>query len=136
MSNNDLGDPTGDAEKITAEANGAISAGDAVAIKQDATEGRYPVIDGLQDSTTPNVDQEAGVAVDDFEDGEIGTIVLSGPVIANVASGINQGERLGAGATEGQFASQDDGPVLALSGEGGTDRAGTSLGANEAEVYL
>lgn len=136
MVNNDLGDLTGDAETITVEANSAISAGDAVAIKQDATEGRLPVIDGLQDDTTPNVDQEAGVALEAIADGEQGTIALGGPVIANVASGISQGERLGAGTTEGQFASQDDGPILALSGEGETDRAGTSLGANEAEVYL
>jgi len=62
--------------------------------------------------------------------------VLGGPVVANVATGISQGERLGAGTTAGQYASVDDGPVLALSGEGETARDGTSLGANEAEVYF
>ena len=137
MVNNGLGDSTTpDTETITVEANSEIDAGDALAIKQDATEGRLPVVDPLQDDTTPNVDQEAGVASEDIESGETGTMQIGGGVIANVATGISQGERLSAGSTAGQLVSEDDGPWLALSGEGETDRAGTSLDANEAEVYL
>ena len=132
----DLGDTTGDDFSITVEAGEDITAGDALAIKQDASEGRFPVAVKLQDDTTPNIDQEAGVATADISSGDNGDAVLSGPVIANVASGISQGERLGAGTTAGQFVSEDDGDYLALSGEGETARDGTSLAANEAEVYL
>jgi len=132
----ELGDTTGEDYSITVEAGEALEAGEAVAIDQGATEGRFPVAALLQDDTTPDVDQEAGVVTTDVASGETGEVVLDGPVVANVASGISQGERLGAGTTAGQYASVDDGPVLALSGEGGTARDGTSLGANEAEVYF
>jgi hypothetical protein len=132
----ELGDTTGEDYSITVEAGSALTAGDAVAIDQGATEGRFPVVVPLQDDTTPDTDQEAGVITTDVDSGDTGEAVLDGPVIANVAADINQGERLGASATAGQLASEDDGPILALSGEGGTARDGTSLGANEAEVFL
>lgn len=142
MSNNGLGDiTTADAETLTVEGSSdgdtsAISAGDAVALDQGATEGRYPVAIQLIDDTTADKDQEFGVATEDITDGSNGTVVVDGGVIANVASNISQGERLGAGTTAGQLVSQDDGLWVAASGEGGTDRAGTSLSANEAEVLL
>lgn len=136
MVNNGLGDTTGEVETRTVEASGAVTAGDIVAIKQDASEGRRPVVAQAQDDTSPNIDQVAGVALEDIGDGETGTVAISGSLIANVATGINQGERLDAGTTAGQAVSSDGGPLLALSGEGETDTAGTALAANEAEVYL
>lgn len=132
----ELGDTTGDDFSITVEAGSALTAGDAVAIDQGATEGRFPVAVPLEDDTTPDTDQEAGVVTTDVSSGETGEAVLDGPVIANVATGASQGERLGAGTTPGQLAVEDDGPILVLSGEGGTARDGTSLGSNEAEVFL
>lgn len=136
MVNNALGDLTGDGDTTTVEAGGAISAGDVLAFDQGATEGRLPVAVPAQDDTTPDIDQVAAIANEDIASGEEGTVTLGGPVIANVATGISQGERLSAGTTAGQGASVDGGELLALSGEGGTDSAGTSLGAGEAEVYL
>lgn len=136
MSNNGLGDTTkGETDTITVNAGEDIDAGDAVAINQAASSGRFPEVVDLN-SGSVDEDQEAGVALEDISSGSNGTILLSGAVIANVASGISQGEHLGASATTGQFASEDGTGILALSDEGGTDRAGTNLAANEAEVYL
>jgi len=132
----ELGDTTGEDFSITVEAGGALTAGDAVAIDQGATEGRFPVAVPLQDDTTPDTDQEAGVVTTDVASGDTGEAVLDGPVVANVAAGVSQGNRLGAGVTAGQYAIEDDGDVLALSGAGGTARDGTNLDANEAEVFL
>lgn len=133
--NNELGDTTGDATGITVEAGGAISAGDVVALDQAAGSGRFPSAKPAN-SGTAAIDQVAGVAAEDIASGETGTVTVSGPCIANVASGVSQGGRLSTSTTAGQFADADGGEALLLSNEGGTDRAGTSLGANEAEVYL
>jgi hypothetical protein len=136
MSNNGLGDTTGpDPRTITVEAGEDIGAGDAVALDQTANDGRFPTAVELNSGSTDE-DQEAGVALEDVSSGSNGTIVLEGTVIANVASGISQGEHLGASATVGQFASEDGTGIVALSNEGGTDRAGTNLSANEAEVLI
>ena len=136
MVNNGLGDATGRTRTMTVEATEDISAGDAVAIDQSEGDDRYPPGAQALDDTSPDVDQVAGVASQDIDNGDRGAIVLSGPVIANVASDVDAGERLGTGTTAGQFVSEDDGLVLALSDEGGTDSAGTDLGANQAEVHL
>lgn len=136
MSNNSLGDSTGpDPRTLTVNANESISAGDAVAIDQTGSDDRRPHIVGLDNGSTDE-DQVAGVALEDFSNDDNGTILVEGSVIANVATGISQGERLGSGATAGRFASEDGAPALALSDEGGTDTAGTNLSSNEAEVLL
>lgn len=141
MSNNGLGDTTTDYIAVTVEGSSdadtsAISAGDAVALDQAAGDGRFPTAIQLIDDTTPDKDQEFGVAAEDIADGDNGTVVVDGGVIANVATGVSQGARAGAGTTAGQLASVDDGPIRVLSNEGGTDRSNTNLAANEAEVLL
>ena len=136
MVNNGLGDATGRTRTMTVEATENISAGDAVAIDQSEGDDRYPPAAQALDDSSPDVDQVAGVASQDIDNGDRGTIVLSGPVIANVADNVNAGERLNTSATAGQLASEDDGPALALSDEDGTDSAGSALGSNEAEVHL
>ena len=137
MSNNGLGDTTTpDNRTTTVEATEDIDAGDIVAIKQDEDDARLPPAAKAQDDTSPNVDQVAGVAMEDIDNEEYGTILLSGGVIANVAADVSAGERLDVSAVAGQADTADGGPLLALSDEGGTDRAGTALADNEAEVYL
>lgn len=142
MVNNGLGDITSpNAHTVTVEGSSdadtdAISAGDAVALDQGATEDRYPVAIQLIDDTTADKDQEFGIATEDIADGDNGTVAVGGSIIANVATGISQGERLGAGTTSGQLVSEDDGSWVAMSGEGETDTAGTSLASNEGEVLL
>jgi len=132
---NTLGDTTGGHLSRTVEAGEDITAGDAVALDQTASDDRFPTVVQLDSGATDN-DQEAGVAHEDISSGERGSVVLRGPVIANVAGGVSQGERLGASATVGQFASEDGANALALSNEGGEDSTGTSLSGNEAEVLL
>jgi len=133
--NNDLGDATGDTVGLTYEANAAVSAGDAVALDQSASAGKFPIA-APANSGVADTDQVAGVAAEDIASGERGTVWVEGPCIAAVNGGISQGARLAAGTTDGQFADSGGGNALALSDEGGTDRLGTSLAANEAEVYL
>lgn len=136
MSNNGLGDATtADPDTMTVNAGEAISAGDAVALDQTANDGRFPTVVQLNSGSTDE-DQEFGVATEDISSGSNGTVQVDGGIIANVASGISQGEHLGASATVGQFASEDGTGIKAVSNEGGTDRSGTSLGSNEAEVLL
>lgn len=135
--NNGLGDSTGtgDYGAITVNANEAISAGDFVALDQTASGNRAPQAVQLDNGSTDE-DQLLGVASADISSGADGTVQVSGGVIANVASGISPGERLGSGATAGRAASEDGGHAVALSDEGGTDRIGTNLDGNEAEVLL
>jgi len=134
--NNGLGDDTTpNPDTITVEAGEAITAGDAVALDQTAADGRFPTAVQLNSGSTDE-DQEAAVAKGDIASGETGTVQVGGGVIANVASGISQGEHVGVSSTAGQFASEDGTGIVAWSNEGGIDRAGTSLGANEAEIYL
>ena len=135
--NNELGDHTGLGEKAaeTVEANSAIAAGDVVAINQGAADQRFKLADPAT-SGTADIDQVFGVATEDIAAGERGTVLVSGSIIASVDSDVSQGARLAAGTTAGQLADGDGAPVLALSNEGGTDRVGTSLAANEAEVLL
>lgn len=137
MVNNELGDITSrHADTKTVEATEDISAGDSIAIDQSEDDDRYAPAAQLQDDTTPNVDQMAGVALEDIDNGDRGTVLLGGSVIANVATGVNAGERLDASTTAGQLDTEDGGPAVAWSDEGGTDSAGTDLGDNEAEVSL
>ena len=136
MANNQLGDATGRTQTMTVEATEDISAGDAVAIDQSADDGRHPPAAQAQDDTTPDVNQLAAIANADIDNGERGTVTISGPVVANVADDVNAGERLAPSAVAGQLDTEDDGHALALSDEGGTDSAGTVLGDNEAEVLI
>jgi hypothetical protein len=133
--NNGLGDATGHTVGLTVDAQEDISAGDAVAIDQTGGDGRFPKAVQLNNGSADE-DQTAAVAAADISSGDTGPVYVSGPVIANVASSLSQGERLGSGATAGRFASEDGGHALMLSNEGGTDRLGTNLDANEAEVLL
>lgn len=133
--NNELGDTTTDYVSRTAAAQEAITAGDAVALDQTGGDGRYPKVVQLDNGSTDE-DQTAAVAMEDIDNGESGSVLLKGGIIANVATGISQGERLGSGSTAGQFASEDGGHALALSNEGGTDYAASDLAANAAEVFL
>lgn len=136
MVNNGLGDATGRTRTMTVEATEAISAGDAVAIDQSEADDRYPPAAQALDDTSPNVDQLAAGANEDIDAGERGTVTLSGPVIMNVADGVNAGERLSPSAVGGQLDTDDGGHALALSDEGGTDSAGSDLADNQAEVHL
>jgi hypothetical protein len=135
--NNALGDATyGKSLKITVEAGSAVSAGDALAIDQGATQdGKKPIVDATA-SGTAAVDQFAGVACEDIASGAEGTMLVHGAVIASVDTGVSAGASLTASTTAGQLADGADGPAVALSDEGGTDSTGTTLNANEAEVYV
>jgi hypothetical protein len=135
--NNDLGDATtGDGYAArTVEANESITAGDFVALDQSAGDNNVPQIVQLNNGNTSE-DQLAGVATEDFSNGDTGTVQTAGWVVGNVATGISMGERLGSGGTAGRAASEDGGHALAWSNEGGTDQTGTNLSGNEAEVYL
>jgi hypothetical protein len=135
--NNGLGDATtgGGYAARTVEANGSISAGDFVALDQTAGDNNVPQIVQLNTGNTSE-DQLAGVAKEDLSNGDKGTVQTDGWLVANVATGISMGERLGSGGTAGRAASEDGGHAVAWSNEGGTDQTGTNLGGNEAEVYL
>lgn len=78
----------------------ALSEGDAVALDSNGEVVR------ADDTNDPVV---YGVAGDDhaeagYDAGDRVPVVYSGPVVANVASGVAPGVELGAGATEGQLA--------------------------------
>jgi len=135
--NNGLGDATtGDGYAArTVEANESISVGDFVALDQTASDNNVPQIVQLDNGDT-NEDQLAGVAKEDFSNGDTGTVQTDGWVVGNVETGISMGERLGSGGTAGRAASEDGGNAVAWSNEGGTDQTGTNLAGNEAEVYL
>lgn len=135
--NNGLGDYTGIGPKgaQTVEANSAVSAGDVLAINQNASDQRHKLVDPAA-SGTADIDQAVGVATEDIASGERGTMLVSGSVIASVDSGVSQGAALAVSTTAGQFADGAETGVHALSDEGGTDSTGTSLAANEAEVLL
>jgi hypothetical protein len=129
----ELGDVVGagaDTETITTD--GTPTAGDAVAIDQGTDKKVTPANSGDTDAG----EEFAGAAVDDHgSDGDEETIVLSGRVVMNVASGVVCGNRLDVSATDGQLAATSGGPALALSDAGGSYK-GASLGSNEAVVYF
>lgn len=135
--NNALGDSTGIGPyaATTVEADSSISAGDAVALDQGSSDARYKLADSAN-SGTAAIDQVFGIAAEDASDGDRFTVQTSGSVIANVESTISQGARLTSGTTGGRLADGDGTPIRAVSGSGGTDSSGTSLGSNEAEVLL
>jgi hypothetical protein len=135
--NNALGDTTfpGDCQ-ITVEANATVSAGDVLAIDQGATQDQKKPIVAPAASGTADIDQAAGVATEDIASGGEGSMLVTGSVIAAVDTGVSAGASLTASTTAGQYADGSDGPAVALSDEGGTDSTGTSLGSNEAEVFV
>lgn len=134
--NNALGDATGSAIGITVEANASVSAGDVLAIDQSATQDQKKPLVSPANSGTAAIDQVAGVAAEDMSSGETGNMWVSGAVIAAADTGVSAGAQVTSSATAGQFADGDGTGKVALSDEGGTDQLGTSLNANEAEVYL
>lgn len=129
----DLGDIVGhgaDTETITTD--GTPTAGDAVAIDQSTDKKVTPTNSG----DTGAGEEFAGAAVEDHgADGDEETVVLSGRVVMNVASGVVCGNRLDVSATDGQLAASSGGPALALCDAGGSYK-GDSLGSNEAVVYF
>jgi len=90
----------GSACEETRLAGEAVSEGDAVALDSN---GELVTADGTDD---PNV---YGVVGDDhaqagYEAGDHVPVIYSGPVVANVASGVGAGVEVGSGGTEGQLA--------------------------------
>ena len=141
MSNNGLGDATGPTRTKTVEAEATVSAGDALAINQSAAADRYPIV-APGDTNDSNLDEFAAVAAEDISSGSRGNAVFEGPVIAFTNSSVVAGMRLGladssvSGEDAGELVEQTGNHILALSDDGGTDSAGTSLAAGEGEVYL
>lgn len=114
--------------------DGTPTAGDAVAIDQ-STDSPNKVTPANSGDTGAG-EEFAGAAVEDHgADGDEETVVLSGVVIMNVATGVSAGNRLDVSATDGQLAASSGGPGLALCDEGGSYE-GESLGSNEAAVYF
>lgn len=128
-----LGDIVGaGADTETISTDGTPTAGDAVAIDQ-STDKR---VTQANSGDTSAGEEYAGAAVDDHGSaGDEETVVLSGRVVMNVATGVVCGNRLDVSATDGQLAASSGGPGLALCDEGGTYK-GESLAANEAVVYF
>lgn len=129
----ELGDVVGGGaitETITTDGN--PTAGDAVAIDQSTDK----KVTQANSGDTGAGEEFAGAAVETHgPDGDAETIVLSGRVVMNVASGVTCGNRLDVSATDGQLAASSGGPALALCDAGGTYQ-GHSLGSNEAVVYF
>lgn len=87
----------------------AVAAGDAVALA------------GGEMVQATGTDDFGGIARHDANNGGYGNSnILSGVVLANVAAGTAEGARLNTSATAGELAAEANGPVLALSAEGGT----------------
>jgi len=129
----ELGETTGPGDAaITHEGDGSASAGDALAIDQSSGQ-----LSPTNSGDTGGSEEFAGIASEEFgaagENENLRTHAPTG-VIANVASGIAAGDRLGPSATAGELGSSAGGPVLALSDEGGTSSTGDSLAAGTAEV--
>lgn len=150
----ELGDSwtTGPQLTRTVESDGtAVSIGDAVSIDASQQVGAtgdgdtiYGVVAGPSDDGT---DMSALTAGDEL------SVVVHGPVIANVGSGVTNGDVLETSATAGQLAANAQGGEQAVD-EGGTAtynlalntaRAysdaggsldGATLGANEAAVFV
>lgn len=135
----ELGDPTGPGDNSkTLTAGSDLSAGDVVAIDQSSGDVE------LADSNNADRDQFAGVVRDDAATGEEVTIITSAPAgivaVADSDGTLNGGDRVGiadsslAGEEAGEFVTEDGGPVLLLSDEGGETTNGESLSSGEAEV--
>lgn len=89
----------------------SVSAGDAVALSGG----------DMSAANSGNGDEFAGVARHDEDNGGLGnTNILTGAVVANVASGTAEGDRLDVSTTAGELAASSGGPAVALCGEGGT----------------
>jgi len=131
----ELGDQTGPGGATkTYEGDGSAAVGDSVAI--DQTSGQ---VSQTNSGDTGGSEEFAGIAHFDFgsagDDENFFTHHPNG-VIANVASGVSAGERLGPSTTAGQLGSSAGGPVLAISDEGGESTTGDSLAAGTAEVVF
>ena len=124
-------DAFGDAQTVTYEAGGSLSAGDAVAING----GQLATADGTTDTNIIGVVAE-GVA-DSVAAGDDVPVHVRGVVVANAAAAVAAGTELGTSATEGQLASGTQG-IEALSDSGAASGLGigASLPANGAVVKL
>lgn len=132
----ELGDVVSSAPAYTEThtTDGNPTAGDAVAIDQSTNSPNK--VTQANSGDTGAGEEFAGAAVEDHgSDGDTETVVHSGVVIMNVATGVSGGNRLDASSTNGQLAASSGGPALALCDEGGTWK-GESLGSNEAAVYF
>lgn len=124
------GDPVleGDVAESRPGASDSVSAGDAVALGagEMAQAGDTDAFGGVARHDEPN-------------DGRGNANILTGAVVANVADGTAEGDRLGTSATAGELAAEAGGPVLALSAEGGTwhsDEQTYDVPAGYAVVYF
>lgn len=104
----------GDVSETRSAADG-VEAGDAVMINAD----------GDMAAADTEAGELAGVARHDGDnEGRGNALHIEGAIVAAVADGVSEGERLGAGnatgGTTGVLAASGGGPALALSDEGGT----------------
>ena len=105
------------------DADESTSVGDAVTIDDGDLE------------PTGDTDDLTGIRARGLEAGADYSVVVSGVVIANVATGVSAGDDLDTSATAGQLAAESGGPVHALSDEGGTWK-GADLPDNAAAVVV
>jgi len=134
----DLGDPVGPGHHNERfEAGASLTAGDVVAI--DQSDGKVY----QADTDNADRDQFAGVAEDDASSGDDVTIAVAAPtgIVANADTDgtLNGGDRVGAADSNlaneetGEFVTEDGGPGLLLTDEGGSYK-GASLASGEAVV--
>jgi len=118
----------------TVESDGtALSVGDAVTIdgndqvsQATDTDNLYGVVAGAANNDTD---------IDNLSAGDELSVIVFGPVIANAAGAVANGDFVDTSATNGQLAQAADGDAKAYSASGATLDGG-SLGANEAAVFI
>ena len=130
----ELGDVIGDgAETETQSSNdGSASVGDAIAI--NTGDGDWD----QADRDTAAIEFPQGVELGALSSSNANTSLISGRVIANVDSGVSEGERLNASSTAGAFGNttvSGADVATALSDEGGTYQ-GESVPAGAAAIYF
>jgi len=119
----------------TVESDGtAVNVGDAVSIDDSDqvsaagdADNLYGVVAGPANNDTD---------IDNLSAGDELTVVVHGPVIANVASALTHGEFCDTSTTGGQLAQASDGNAKAYSDGDGATLDGGSLSANEGAVFI
>ncbi len=102
-------------QKETFLAGGDINAGDAVAFDISQTETADKVLYVVQlDSANTKANCFVGIAENAGKSGEKVHVVISGPVEANVATGVAEGEALEATATAGRLDTYANTSVAAI----------------------
>lgn len=116
---------------VTFESDGSLADGAAVTVSGGTASSADTESGDLTGATTHGAD--------DTESGDALGIVVSGVVMAQVASGVTQGDDLNAGnatgGSTGQFIAESGGPAHALSDAGGTFQ-GSSLADGVAAVKI